>query len=217
MNREEGEDHEEEVNVSVSGGTRCLPRDSSPLESPASVSEEGRVRDDGQAAAGQADGSRRSSQAEAPHSEEVVHALFLDDDPQRWRTFRGEFVGGDATWVRSAAEAVRVLESDPGRFSLVFLDHDLEPEHYASGEVSRSMARTGASVAGWMAAHSEVLRPDLWVVIHSLNYAGGRRMYHLLAGLWSVTIDPFAWIRASEYLQRRVASNRSRTGSASDR
>lgn len=130
-----------------------------------------------------------------------MNALFLDDDESRWRCFREQWTGGHAFWTVTSSGAIRILEAEANDLDVIFLDHDLEPGHYGKENPEKQQARTGASVAAWMAAHSQNFRPGLRVVIHSLNHSGARRMAGMLEGMFHVTIDPFAWATARKYLQ----------------
>lgn len=101
--------------------------------------------------------------------------LIVEDDSARCEWFRRRLGGHELDVTCSVAEAVTWLATR--EYGLILLDHDLLEEHYFSDE--RDDARTGYAVAAWLAAHP-ASQPRAEIVVHSLNYAGARRMVELL-------------------------------------
>ena len=78
----------------------------------------------------------------------------------------------------SAEEATYFL--DTYKYELVYLDHDLAPEHYSG--VQPSYERTGYFVATYIRHMPENMLPDQ-IIIHSWNPVGAERMYDQLKDL----------------------------------
>lgn len=107
-----------------------------------------------------------------------MRILFLDDDlTRRELFFRWSYgFGHDVTIVTSAHAAIRSLDAFP-RYDLVFLDHDLEDDHYAAHRVGRPLkgiGGTGEEVARWLAGHPD--KHPREAVVHSWNMPAGQRM-----------------------------------------
>jgi CheY-like chemotaxis protein len=121
-----------------------------------------------------------------------ARVLFLDDMEDRVSRFRARLTQiGHAERVdvaRTADEAVDALRSQ-SYYDWVFLDHDLEPEHYESDAYDRG---TGLQVARHLNGLLEQFRHDAEkllgytpsegslhdpvVVVHSMNPVGAARM-----------------------------------------
>jgi CheY-like chemotaxis protein len=101
--------------------------------------------------------------------------LIVEDDEGRCAWFRARLEGSVLDVTCDVREAVRWLaERD---YRALLLDHDLADEHYFSDEPDDE--RTGYAVARWLADNPTRQR-DALIVVHSLNYAGARRMVELL-------------------------------------
>ncbi len=101
--------------------------------------------------------------------------LIVEDDEARCAWFRGRLAGRGLDVTCDVPTALRWLaERDYGA---ILLDHDLAEEHYFSDAPDDE--RTGYAVARWLADHPTAQR-DALIVIHSLNYAGARRMLEAL-------------------------------------
>jgi CheY-like chemotaxis protein len=104
-----------------------------------------------------------------------LRVFLLDDDVLRHEWFTKRFEG-DRLDVASAPErAIELLSSNS--YDLIFLDHDLLPEHYSSEE--RDDERSGYAVARWLSE-----RPDrcavAHIIAHTRNADGALRMVELL-------------------------------------
>ena len=101
--------------------------------------------------------------------------LIVEDDEARCAWFRERLSGSHLDVTCDVVTAVRWLaERD---YRAVLLDHDLTEEHYFSNEPDDE--RTGYAVARWLADNPTAQR-DALILIHSLNYAGARRMLDVL-------------------------------------
>jgi len=101
--------------------------------------------------------------------------LIVEDDERRCAWFRERLAGSLLDVTCDVREAVRWLaERD---YRALLLDHDLVREHYFSDEPDDE--RTGYAVARWLAQNPTAQR-DALIVVHSLNYAGARRMVEVL-------------------------------------
>jgi CheY-like chemotaxis protein len=108
-------------------------------------------------------------------SETVQRILLVEDDEARCAWFRQRLAGSQLDVTCDVRQAVLWLaERD---YRAVLLDHDLADEHYFSSEPDDE--RTGYAVARWLAENPTRQR-DALIVVHSLNYAGARRMVEVL-------------------------------------
>ncbi|HYP53888.1 MAG TPA: response regulator [Pyrinomonadaceae bacterium] len=104
-----------------------------------------------------------------------MRVLIVEDDEARCAWFRGRLPGRELDVTCDVAEALAWLA---GRdYAVILLDHDLLERHYFSNEEDDE--RTGYAVAAWLAARPDRQR-DAEIIIHSLNYAGARRMLDAL-------------------------------------
>jgi hypothetical protein len=104
-----------------------------------------------------------------------VRVLLLDDDVLRHEWFAKQFKRDVLDVASDPPRAIELLSEN--RYDVIFLDHDLLPEHYyADGPDDE---RTGYAVANWLAS-----RPDLQaassIVVHTRNADGALRMVELL-------------------------------------
>ncbi|HZI18024.1 MAG TPA: cyclic-phosphate processing receiver domain-containing protein [Pyrinomonadaceae bacterium] len=106
-----------------------------------------------------------------------ARVFLLDDDVLRHEWFANQFRGDLLDVAADPARAFELLSS--GHYDLIFLDHDLLPEHYHSGEDDDE--RTGYAVARWL-AERPALQPTATVVVHTRNAGGALRMVKLLRG-----------------------------------
>lgn len=119
-------------------------------------------------------------------TKQPLRILFLDDDEDRHDKFRAGTIGHDVAHVRTAVEAVKVLDAvdkfQAAPWDLICLDHDLTPGHqlvYLRGQPLPGLGEgTGYDVADWLRRHTEV-RARL-VVLHTFNEHGRTRMYAAL-------------------------------------
>lgn len=113
--------------------------------------------------------------------------LFLDDNPSRVRYFKSK-IDSDlpCTYVTTAGEAIKALAN--GRYTLVFLDHDLE-----AGEEGQATSplNSGMTVAQYL-AREKARAVYMKVIVHSLNKSRAQEMLRLLgeAG-YACTYIPF--------------------------
>lgn len=101
--------------------------------------------------------------------------LVVEDDEARCAWFAERLRGRALDVTCDVATAVRWLSERD--YVAVLLDHDLAEEHYFSDAPDDE--RTGYAVALWLAQNPTAQR-DALIVIHSLNYAGARRMLETL-------------------------------------
>jgi CheY-like chemotaxis protein len=104
-----------------------------------------------------------------------LRVLLLDDDVLRHEWFAKQFRGDALDTAIDPARAVELLSAN--YYDLIFLDHDLLPEHYYAEGTDDE--RTGYAVAHWLAS-----RPDRQgaasIVVHTRNADGALRMVELL-------------------------------------
>ncbi len=108
----------------------------------------------------------------------TVRVFLLDDDTLRHEWFSKQFKGDSLDLTVEPASAIELLSSN--YYDLIFLDHDLLPEHYHSDTFDDD--RSGYAVARWLAS-----RPDrqaaATIVVHTRNADGALRMVELLRGV----------------------------------
>jgi CheY-like chemotaxis protein len=104
-----------------------------------------------------------------------LRVFLLDDDVLRHEWFARNFKGDRLDVAADAARAVELLAANT--YDLVFLDHDLLPEHYYAEEFDD--ARSGYAVARFLAE-----RPDrqgaATIIVHTRNADGALRMVELM-------------------------------------
>lgn len=112
------------------------------------------------------------------NSQRPLRVFLLDDDTLRHEWFSKQFKGDRLDLTAEPARAVELLSEN--YYDLVFLDHDLLPEHYHSDTFDDD--RSGYAVARWLAS-----RPDRQsastIVVHTRNADGALRMVKLLRGV----------------------------------
>jgi hypothetical protein len=104
-----------------------------------------------------------------------LRVFLLDDDVLRHEWFAKRFEGDRLDVASEPARAIELLSS--GHYDIIFLDHDLLPEHYHSEE--RDDERTGYAVALWLSKRPD-RSPVAHVVAHTRNADGALRMVKLL-------------------------------------
>ena len=104
-----------------------------------------------------------------------VRVFLLDDDTLRHQWFVRHFKGDQVDVAADATRAVELLSSNC--YDVIFLDHDLLPEHYFAEEFDDE--RSGYAIARWLAE-----RPDRHaasrIIVHTRNADGALRMVELL-------------------------------------
>lgn len=111
-----------------------------------------------------------------------MNILFLDDDNERIRQFRGKIPG--AVVVKTAEQAIKALAKED-IWNIVFLDHDLEGETY----VDSNRADCGMEVVRWIIKEDAHIRN---IIVHTQNPPAGEEMTRLLKdALFTTTYVPF--------------------------
>ena len=105
----------------------------------------------------------------------ALSVFLLDDDTLRHEWFARRFKGDHLDVAVEPQRAVELLSAN--RYDLIFLDHDLLPEHYYSEESDDE--RTGYAVARWL-SERPASQSAASVVIHTRNADGALRMVELL-------------------------------------
>jgi len=116
----------------------------------------------------------------------------VEDDETRCDWFRRRLSACDLDVTCDVGRACELLAQN--EYDLILLDHDLREEHYFSDEPDDE--RTGYAVAAWLAARPGS-QPTAQIVIHSLNYAGARRMLEALTGAgFDAECVPFHYLQS---------------------
>jgi Cyclic-phosphate processing Receiver domain len=100
-----------------------------------------------------------------------LRIFLLEDDSRRCDWFAKRFKGDLLDISYEIDEAKELLQTRT--YDSIFLDHDLQPEHYGS-EVPDD-ERTGYAIASFLAAHPELQRAAT-IMVHSFNADGAMRM-----------------------------------------
>ena len=104
-----------------------------------------------------------------------LRVLLLDDDVLRHEWFAKQFKGDALDTAIDPARAVELLSAN--YYDLIFLDHDLLPEHYYAEGFDDE--RSGYAVARWL-AESPARLAAATIVVHTRNADGALRMVELL-------------------------------------
>jgi CheY-like chemotaxis protein len=104
-----------------------------------------------------------------------VRVFLLDDDTLRHEWFARQFKSDRLDVAADPARAIELLTSN--YYDVIFLDHDLLPEHYYAEEFDDE--RSGYAVARWLAERPERLAAAT-IIVHTRNADGALRMVELL-------------------------------------
>ena len=96
--------------------------------------------------------------------------FILEDDPNRVSWFKENLDCKNLDITEFVEEAIELLNNNT--YDAVFLDHDLGGTYYAPSD-----EKSGYAVAE-LIAENITYKPI--IVIHSMNHAGGTRMYGVL-------------------------------------
>jgi len=111
----------------------------------------------------------------ASYGRPALRVFLLDDDTLRHEWFARQFKGDRLDVAEDPARAVELLSAN--HYDLVFLDHDLLPEHYYAREFDDE--RSGYAVARWLAENPARLAAAT-IIAHTRNADGALRMVELL-------------------------------------
>lgn len=122
---------------------------------------------------------------------QLKSVFILEDDDQRIAWFK-EVLSKvpDLAICKKAGPGLEMVESK--KFDLIFLDHDLELDHYTAFAEGREpqMEMTGLFVAKNL---GETVNKETPVIIHSMNTTGAESMHQALPGV--STLLPFSILR----------------------
>lgn len=100
-----------------------------------------------------------------------IRIFLLEDDKRRCEWFAKRFKRDVLDISCDIAEAKELLETRI--YDSIFLDHDLQPEHY--GSETTDDERTGYAIAAFLANRPELQRAAT-IMVHSFNADGAMRM-----------------------------------------
>ena len=104
-----------------------------------------------------------------------LRVFLLDDDSQRHDWFAKRFRGDTLDVAVDPPRAIELLSES--QYDVVFLDHDLLPEHYYAEATDDE--RTGYAVARWLASNPQ-RQSASHIIVHTRNADGAMRMVELL-------------------------------------
>lgn len=111
----------------------------------------------------------------ASYGRRPIRVFLLDDDRLRHEWFAKQFKGERLDVAEDPARAVELLAAN--YYDLIFLDHDLLPEHYYAKDFDDE--RSGYAVARWLAETPARLAAAT-IIVHTRNADGAFRMVELL-------------------------------------
>lgn len=109
------------------------------------------------------------------HGRRPLRVFLLDDDTLRHEWFARQFKGEHLDVAEDPTRAVELLSSK--YYDLIFLDHDLLPEHYYAEKFDDE--RSGYAVARWL-ADNPARHAAATIIAHTRNADGALRMVELL-------------------------------------
>ena len=109
---------------------------------------------------------------------DFMKILILEDDDNRIRKFKQNFIGCDLYITHLTSQAINWLKEI--EFDVVFLDCDLLPEHYdmskwATMDCSEFDSSSGVAVGKFLGSNLHI-NPQAQIIIHSMNPVGSRRI-----------------------------------------
>ena len=110
-----------------------------------------------------------------------MRIFFLDDNHNRYKVFASNCIGHTIDYAQTAEQALRMLATN--EYDIIFLDHDLNEEHYTG---DYSLAPTGFTVAKQMREFNHLHGAK--VVVHSLNSDGRQNIKSAIKDCYSVWI-----------------------------
>lgn len=109
--------------------------------------------------------------ATADSGRHPIRVFLLEDDQRRCDWFAKRFKGDVLDISCEIDQAKDLLQTRT--YDSIFLDHDLQPEHY--GSETPDDERTGYAIASFLAARPELQRAAT-IMVHSFNADGAMRM-----------------------------------------
>lgn len=111
----------------------------------------------------------------ASYGRRPLRVFLLDDDTLRHEWFARQFKGEHLDVAEDPTRAVELLSTK--HYDLIFLDHDLLPEHYYAEGFDDE--RSGYAVARWL-ADNPARHAAATIIAHTRNADGALRMVELL-------------------------------------
>ena len=106
-----------------------------------------------------------------------MRILVVEDMPERIKVFRSFFVEHTLDVIATSDGAIKLLKEN--EYDAIYLDHDLDDDHYSVGIGAPAARGTGQEVATFLANNPDN-NWDAYIIIHSLNPVGSVRMLETL-------------------------------------
>ena len=108
----------------------------------------------------------------------MAKIFILEDDSRRIGYFQARFGPDHILHIAKNVEEGKVIAETHGPFDIMFLDHDLAPEHYDPSIKSGDdiYAPTGYDFVKWLVSNKQVLSQFPRIIVHSLNPHGAANM-----------------------------------------
>lgn len=116
--------------------------------------------------------------------------LILEDSTERNNWFTRKLIGNVVDYALSAEVANKLLLEKT--YDVIFLDHDLDEEHYVAMYAPLNTVLTGTGVDTAKFIVSNKVSPKAQIIVHSLNTVGSQNIFAILndAG-YNVTRIPY--------------------------
>jgi len=108
-----------------------------------------------------------------------MRIIFLDDMKSRRDAFQKNAIGHTVDFAITAQEAIDLLKAN--EYDMIYLDHDLEEDHYNSNEDHHEDGRFVARALKKMVQHHGKI-----VIVHSLNPDGRANIKSILNDVFDV-------------------------------
>ena len=103
----------------------------------------------------------------------MIKILILEDDAERSKLFRRNFINAKLTFVKTVKRAIEELTNE--KWDLLFLDHDLNGHVFVK---SGGTEETGYDVAKFLSENLQYMPKKIF--IHTLNPVGRENIKSLL-------------------------------------
>ena len=119
----------------------------------------------------------------------MIRIFILEDDDNRIRQFRKNFINVELTIIKNSKDAIKILRKQ-FPYDYLFLDHDLGGQ-----QMVNSGKNTGYEVAQWLSKNI-LKKPKLALYVHSLNKPGAD---NIIAELGYGIYVPFIWTKVINF------------------
>jgi hypothetical protein len=107
-----------------------------------------------------------------------MRILLLEDSQERVKWFVKKLIGNVIDFAYTSDQANKFLLEN--EYDVIFLDHDLDEEHYVAmySPTDVSLVGTGVDTAKFIAENK--CSPKAQIIVHSLNMVGSQNIFAIL-------------------------------------